>query len=284
MPYQLLVDSASDIPPELAKSAGLVMVPMPVNIGDKTYLEGVDIHTEEFYKQFDSFKELPKTSQPNPAVLLEQYEEILSLGDEVVAVHLSSGMSSTVATAEMLRDRTSAPERVHIIDSLDASFGFGVFALIVGKILATGIPWPEAEAKILAVRNKRRSVFTIDSLEYLVKGGRVSKMSGFIGGLLDVKPVLHVTPDGRLEPFAKVRSRRAAIRKMAEVMEQEASFLGEQEDQIVGISQAACLEDAQFLEAEIRRRTPVKNVQISEIGCVIGSHTGPGGLALFYQV
>jgi len=280
MSYTLVVDSASDIPLDRASTAGIVIVPMPVNIEGKTYLEGVNLTTKDFYAQFNTFKELPKTSQPNPSALLDQYEKILSEGNEVVAIHLSSALSSTFATAQLMRDNSSAPERVHIIDSLGASFGYGLLALLAQEILTTADSWVEAEAKILTIRQKMRYVITLDTLEYLVKGGRVSKPAGFIGGLLDLKPILHMTPDGRLEPFAKVRSRRAAIRKLVDIMKQEITH---PEQQVIGISHSDCLEDANSLAGEIRQSLNVKDIWISEIGCVVGSHTGPGTLALFYQ-
>ena len=280
MSFIVLVDSASDIPCDRATAEGIVTVPMMVTFGGKTMLEGVDLNTKDFYEQFNNFIELPKTSQPNPNTLLEHYERILSEGHEVVAIHLSSGLSSTVATAQMLRSMTSAPERVHIIDSLGASFGYGLIALFAQQILRSAISWEEAEAKIMSIRNSMRYVFTLDTLEYLIKGGRVSKTAGFIGGLLDLKPILHITPDGRIEPFTKVRSRRAAIRKLVDTMEKD---ITDPEQQVIGISHSACLDDANSLADEIRRRFKVKDIWISEIGCVVGSHTGPGTLVLFYQ-
>ena len=279
MSFKVIVDSSSDIPFNMAVSAGIVTVPMPVTIDGKTFLEGVNLFNKEFYAQFAEFEELPKTSQPNPNNLLEEYEKALSAGHEVVAIHLSSGLSATVSTANMVREMTSAPERVHIIDSLGASFGYGLLAIFAQKTLSSVTSWEEAEEKILAFRQKMRYVFTLDVLDYLVKGGRVSKTAGFIGGLLDVKPVLHITPDGKIEPFAKVRTRRAAIKKLVEVMEQEITF---PEQQVIGISHSTCYEDAQILANEIHQHFKVKDVIISEVGCVIGSHTGPGTLALFY--
>ncbi|HBW34663.1 DegV family protein [Desulfosporosinus sp. BICA1-9] len=280
MSFKVIVDSSSDIPFNMAVSAGIVTVPMPVTIDGKSFLEGVNLFNKEFYAQFAEFKELPKTSQPNPNNLLEEYEKALSAGYDVVAIHLSSGLSATVSTANMVREMTSAPERVHIIDSLGASFGYGLLAIFAQKTLSSVTSWEEAEEIILAFRQKMRYVFTLDVLDYLVKGGRVSKTAGFIGGLLDVKPVLHITPDGKIEPFAKVRTRRAAIKKLVEVMEQEITF---PEQQVIGISHSTCYEDAQILANEIHQHFKVKDVIISEVGCVIGSHTGPGTLALFYQ-
>ncbi|AET68716.1 EDD domain protein, DegV family [Desulfosporosinus orientis DSM 765] len=281
MSFKVLVDSSSDIPKNKAASAGIITVPMPVTIDGKTYLEGIDLQTEDFYAQFASFKELPKTSQPNLNMLLEHYEQVLAEGHEVVAIHLSSGLSSTVATAKMISETTSAPDRVHVIDSLGASFGYGLLALLAQDIVQSAASWEEAEAKILQCRKSMRYIFTLDTLEYLVMGGRVSKSAGFIGGLLDVKPVLHITSEGHIEPFAKVRTRRAAIRKLVDIMEQE---IQHPEEQVIGISHSACLNEANLLAQEIRERLKVKDIWISEIGCVIGSHTGPGTLALFYRV
>ncbi|AFM41827.1 EDD domain protein, DegV family [Desulfosporosinus acidiphilus SJ4] len=280
MSFKVLVDSASDIPLDRAIAAGIDIIPMTVTIDGNTYLEGVNLNTQDFYADYRHFKELPKTSQPNPKILLEHYEQYLSLGYDVVAIHLSSGLSSTFATAQIMAESTSAPERVHIIDSLGASFGYGLLAILAQQILTSAANWREAEAAILDLRAKMRYIFTLDTLEYLVKGGRVSKTAGLLGGLLDVKPVLHMTSEGKIEPFAKVRSRRAAIRKLAEVLEQEIDNPGEQ---IIGISHSACYEEALILAREIRERVVVKDIWISDIGCVVGSHTGPGTLALFYQ-
>lgn len=280
MSFVVLVDSSADILPEVAQKEGIVVVPMIVTIGGLAYREGVDIFPEEFYSQLGAFQELPKTSQPNPGTLKEKYEEVLAQGHEVVAIHLSSSLSSTYATAHMVRDMCSAPEKIHIIDSLGASFGFGLLAIEVNRLLKTCPTWDEAEPRILDIRNQMRYIFTLDTLEYLVKGGRVGKTAGFIGGLLDVKPVLHITPDGRIEPFAKVRSRKAAFRKLLEVMLEE---IDHPEEQIIGISHANCLEDTQAFAEELRNHLPVKDILISEIGCVVGSHTGPGTVALFYK-
>jgi len=280
MSFVVVVDSSSDIPKSMAQERGIVVVPMPVTIDGQTYLEGVDIFTDEFYEKFGTFAELPKTSQPNLQTLLEHYEEILQRGDEVVAIHLSSGLSSTYDTARMVRDMCSAPERVHVIDSLGASFGVGLLALLTRDKLDSFSAWTELETFILGERQKMRYIFTLDTLEYLVKGGRVSKTSGFVGNLLDVKAILHFSSEGKIEQFGKVRSRRAALRKLADTLAEE---IVDPEQQVVGISHAKCLADAQILAEDIRQRVKVKDIIIGEVGCIIGSHTGPGTVALFYQ-
>lgn len=280
MSFIVLVDSSSDIPPERSLEEGIVVVPMPVSIEGKTFLEGIEIFPDEFYPRFSTFTELPKTSQPNLNTLKEAYEKILAQGNEVVAIHLSSGLSSTFSTAQIVRNMCTQPEKIHIIDSLGASFGYGLLAILANRILNKSLSWEEAEPQILQVRDNMRYVFTLDTLEYLVKGGRVSKTAGLIGGLLDVKPLLHFSPDGRIEPFGKVRSRKAALRKLVDIIHEE---IRNPENQVIGISHAACSEDAEFLAQEIRKQISVRDIIISKVGCVVGSHTGPGTLALFYQ-
>ncbi len=166
-----------------------------------------------------------------------------------------------------------------MIDSLGASFGFGLLLFWPGQI-------SKKKKTLLKLfqdnRNQKQDAFcfTIDTLEYLVKGGRVSKTAGFVAGLLDVKPILHINTEGKIDVFGKVRSRKSAIRKLIEIMEQD---IVDPESQIIGISHSACPEDALFFAEEIKNKLKVKDILLSEIGCVIGSHVGPGTLALFYQ-
>lgn len=280
MTYKIVVDSSSDIPKELSSNLGIITVPMPVYIDGNAYREGIDIQSDRFYANFKDYKELPKTSQPNPNDLKETYESILAEGHEIIAIHLSSGLSSTYQSALMVRDMCSAPQKIHVIDSLGASFGFGLLAIQASQIIQNEKDSGQILPGIVEVRNKMRYVFTIDTLEYLVKGGRVSKTAGFVAGLLDVKPILHINTEGKIDVFGKVRSRKSAVRKLIEMMEED---IVDPENQIIGISHSACLEDALQFAEEIKAKIKVKDVLVSEIGCVVGSHVGPGTLALFYQ-
>lgn len=280
MAYRIVVDSSSDLPSKLASRLGIVTIPMPVYIDGDTFLEGVDIFPQDFYKNFSSYTELPKTSQPNPNDILEAYEKIITEGNEVIAIHLSSGLSSTYQSAIMVRDMCSKPDKVHVFDSLGASLGFGLQAILTSEIINNYDNWSDLEKAIISIRDNMRYIFTLNTLEYLVKGGRVSKTAGFVGGLLDVKPILHINSEGKIDIFHKVRSRKASIRKLINIIEQDSDKLS---NQIIGISHAACPEDADYLADEIRKVIDVRDIIISDIGCVIGSHVGPGTITLFYQ-
>ncbi len=280
MAYKIVVDSSSDIPKELTSKLGIITVPMPVTVDGQGYQEGIDIFPDQFYVQFNNYKDLPKTSQPNPSLLKETYEKVLAEGDEVIAIHLSSGLSSTYQTAVMVSEMCSQPQKIHVIDSFGASLGFGLQAILGCGILKEQENSGDILPKITKIRDKMRYVFTIDTLEYLVKGGRVSKTAGFVAGLLDVKPILHINPKGEIDVFGKVRSRKAALRKVVDILERD---IVDPEDQVLGISHSASPEDAAFVAEDIRARFKVKDIVISDIGCVIGSHVGPGTIALFYQ-
>ncbi len=280
MSYKIVVDSSSDIPSDLSSNLGIVTVPMPVYIDGSTYREGIDVFTDKFYAEFKNYKDLPKTSQPNPNDLKETYEMILAEGHEVIAIHLSSGLSSTYQTALMVKEMCSNPDKIHIIDSLGASFGFGLQAIFGSKIIQEENDTNKIIEKITDIRNRMRYVFTIDTLEYLVKGGRVSKTAGFVAGLLDVKPILDFNIEGTIEVIGKVRSRKSAVRKLIEMIMED---IVDPENQVIGISHSACPEEAALFAEEIREKLKVKDILLSEIGCVVGSHVGPGTLALFYQ-
>lgn len=279
MAVKIVVDSSSDIPKELSSQLGIITVPMPVYIDGKSYLEGVDIFTDTFYSEFHHYRDLPKTSQPNPGALKDTYEKILSDGYDVIAIHLSSGLSSTYQTAVMVREMCSQPERIHIIDSLGASLGFGLQAIQAARIAQDSNNTLDIVKQIIEIRDAMKYVFTIDTLEYLVKGGRVSKTAGFVAGVLDVKPILHINKEGKIEVFNKVRSRKAALKKLINIMEEDFN----KERPIVGISHSACLEETLALAEEIKKTFGLKEIIISDIGCVVGSHVGPRTIALFYN-
>ena len=280
LPVKIFVDSSSDLPRQLASELGIIIIPMPVYINNVTYYEGLDIFPDTFYADFKTYKELPKTSQPNPNDLQKIYEKILADGFDVIAIHLSSGLSSTYQTALLVKEQCSYPDRIHIIDSLGASLGFGLLAVYAHEIAKRYDDTAKIVEEIIKIRDRMRYIFTIDTLEYLVKGGRVSKTAGFVAGLLDVKPILHINREGRIEVFNKVRSRKAALRKLIEIVEQN---IKDPAAQIIGISHAASLEEASILANEIQKRLGVPEIILSEIGCVIGSHVGPGTIAVFYQ-
>lgn len=277
---KILVDSAADIPVDIARLLGIQIIPMPVTVGSRSYLEGVDINAESFYPLFKELTELPKTSQPNLQDLVRVYSEAGQEGDNVIAIHLSSGLSGTVQTANLAKEMLKNQVKVAIIDSLGASLGVGLLAIRAAELARDGMEFAGIVREVEQLRAKMRYVFTLDTLEYLIKGGRIGRVSGMVGSLLEIKPLLQITPEGKIESYGKTRGRKPALRKLAEQLGRE---IVQPESQVIGISHAICQMDAQILAEEIRTRIPVKDIIFSTIGCTIGSHTGPGCVALFYH-
>ncbi|MDR3271537.1 MAG: DegV family protein [Peptococcaceae bacterium] len=279
MAFRVHVDSSADIPAELAQRKGIHVTPLPVTMEGRSYLEGVNLTAAEFYRLLAEIKDLPKTSQPTLGDLIEVYNGLLASGDEVISILISSGFSSTINVGRQAREQCDAPERLHVIDSLGACLGFGLIGLKAAELGRTGSSWSDLEQEILTYRDHMRYLFLPDTLEYMVKGGRVSKAIAAIGGVLDIKQILRVTPQGTIEAYIKVRSRRAGIRKLAEVTAEEAA---DPANNLLGIAHSNCPEEAAELAAEISSRVTFQEVIISEIGSVVGTHTGPGTLASFF--
>lgn len=277
---KVIVDSSSDLPRSLAQELGIVVVPMPVNLAGRSFREGVDLTTEEFYPRFRDLVELPKTAQPNLQDLINCYRQAGADGSKLLAIHLSSGLSGTVQTANLAREMLQEEREIVVVDSLGASLGTGMLAMRAAERAREGTDLAALAADVEEDKRRMRYVFTPDTLEYLIKGGRVSKVSGMVGTLLDIKPLLQLTAEGKIESIGKIRGRKPALRKLAEIA---AAHVPATDAAVVGIAHAMCPEDAEVLENEIRERVNVKEILHSEIGCVIGSHTGPGCVALFYR-
>lgn len=277
---KIVVDSSTDIPAALADELGITIIPMPVSIEGRSYLEGVDLTTETFYPLFKDLRELPKTSQPNLQDLVQTYRAVASDECSVIAIHLSSGLSGTFQTAVLAKEMVGGQLELAVVDSLGASFGAGLLAIRAAELARDGLGFSEIVNSVEDDKRRMRYVFTPGTLEFLIKGGRLGKIAGMVGSLLEIKPLFRLNAEGKIEAFGKVRGRRPALRKLAETMTAEISVPA---SQAIGIAHSMCPEDVSLLIEEIRERVSVKEILVSEIGCTIGSHTGPGCIALFYR-
>lgn len=279
MGVKIVTDNCCDLPQSLIARYDIKVIHMLVSFGVKEY-QPEELSTTQFYQMMVESPDLPTTSQPTMEELLAIYGECLADGSEVIAIHLSSGMTGTIQSAEMARDMLQGKERLTIIDSLKASVGQGLLVLRAARLAQEGRSAPEIVREILALRERMRCVFTINTLEYLVKGGRISRTKGFVGNVLDIKPILWVNPEGYIEPFDKVRGRKSAIRRLVKIVEEMGDNL---EGKTVGVSHAACLDDALAFRDVFVKEFKAGEVILNDIGPVIGSHVGPGTLAVFFE-
>ena len=246
---------------------------------------GQSMSFEDFYAAMQNGADT-KTSQVNVGEFEEYFETFLRDGKDVLHVCLSSGISGTYNSANIAKDTLMEkyPDRkIYIVDSLGASSGFGLLVDKLADLRDTGMNIDEVYAWAIENRLKVQTWFFSTDLTFYVKGGRISKTSGFVGNLLNICPLLNMDGEGKLIPRQKIRTKRKVIQAIVEQMEQYAENGFDYNDKCY-ISHSACPEDAKTVATMIEERFPKLNgkVLINDIGTTIGSHTGPGTVALFF--
>lgn len=282
--YQIFTDATADIADcEEVKDGRIQMIPMDIQIGGDEYLYGPDgnLRIADFYRM-QRMGNFASTSRINPSVYWERFEPVLQQGKDLFYLCFSSGMSGTLESAQVcmkeLQERY--PQRKLIcIDSLCASLGEGFLVLEAARRQAEGMTLEELEDWVMKNRMSVCHWFTVDTFEHLQHGGRVNAASAIVGTALRIKPLLHVDTQGRLQVREKPRGRKKAIEAQISRMEQGWQ---PQMGKRVMIGHGDDREAAEQLETAVRYHFPEAEIQLSEIGPVIGSHTGPGMLALIY--
>ncbi|WP_428911351.1 DegV family protein [Niallia sp. Krafla_26] len=280
MPVKILADSGSDLPLQFYKENDIKLFPLKVLLKDQEYEDLIKIEPKTI---FDSIRngELPKTSQVSPLDFEKTFTEMAQNKEEGVYIAFSSQLSGTYQTAVMMRDQVkeSYPEfKLEIIDTKCASLGQGLVVREALNVAKTGATLEEVAKRAEWIASHMEHLFTVPDLDYLAKGGRVSKASAFLGGLLNINPLLNVE-DGKLVPLEKIRGRKKVLRRMIEVMRERGVDF---DKQTVGISHADDLNTATEMKTMIQDELHAREVIITEIGAVIGSHTGPETIAIFF--
>ena len=282
MPYQILTDSCCDFTKEKYEELGLVAVPLMVNYRGESFPDKNDDSLRDLYAGLRA-GEVATTAAANPEQWTVAMEPFLQAGEDVLVLAFSSGLSTSYQSAVIAATdlREAYPERtILVVDSLSASLGQGLLAWYASRKRQEGLPM-EALARWLE-DNKLHLChwFTVDDLMYLRRGGRINAATAVMGTMLSIKPVLHMDNEGHLISVGKARGRKTSIQAMA----QKAGELGRGYDNsVMFISHGDCLEDAEYLSALLKRDYGVKEVYIGYVGAVIGSHSGPGTLALFFM-
>ena len=273
----IVLDSTADCPDARARHPNWRMVPLYVSFGDETFRDYVDITPDEFYARLKDASEAPKSSQPTPADFAAVSEELAGY-EHVLAVMLSSKLSGTCESAR-LGAESAGDSRVAVIDSGVTSGGTVILADAIQRRLEAGTTMEEIDALVERFKRLRGLLFTVETLEYLVRGGRVGKAAGLAGQLLSVKPIL-AFDDGEVAPLKRVRGRAKALAEF------ERLFLEGTEDSPdlhVGVGHAAAPQDAEALVARMRAARPHASLDlVLTLGPVIGTHGGPGTLGLFW--
>ncbi len=282
MAVKILSDSACDLPKEIIEEYNIDILPIIVIKDDKEYLDKVTITPEKVYEDMRNGG-VYKTAQIPPKAFSDKFLEYAKNGESVIYIGFSSGLSGTYQTSLFVKETIleEYPDfDLSIVDTKAASGGFGLIVLQAAKLAKEGKSKEEILKAIEFYKENIEHIFTVDDIEYLFRGGRVSRVQAFVGGLLNIKPVLHVE-GGKLIPLEKVRGRHKVFKCMMDLMEERTKNANLKE-QIIGITHGDDLEGALKLKELITERFGAETYIINIIGASIGAHSGPGTIALFF--
>ncbi len=282
--FVILTDSSADLGADMVQQLDVQVLPLSFSMGQQiyhNYPDNREIDPHAFYQLLRQ-GEVATTSAVNVAQYTDALEPLLQAGKDVLVLAFSSGLSTTYNSSRIAVEELSEkyPERkLYAVDTLCASLGQGLLVYLAAKLRSEGRSIEEV--RDWAEENKLHMChqFTVDDLHFLKRGGRISATTAVVGSMLQIKPVLHVDNEGHLINIAKARGRQASLKALVDKMEKTAI---DPANQVVFISHGDCLEDAHTVEKMVKERFGVKEVYINYVGPVIGAHSGPGTLALFY--
>jgi DegV family protein with EDD domain len=268
--FRVVTDSTSDVPAEWRARYRIEVVPLRVLFGTEAFRDGVDLTTGEFYERLRGAEKLPTTSAPSPGDFSAVYERLRGECDGVVSIHISGGLSATVEAARVgAQAVTGFP--VHVIDSRCLT----VPVAFLCRVAAESVSLSEAVQRVQERVPRQRILALLDTLRYLEMGGRIGRAQALVGSVLDVKPILGVV-DGAVHPLDRVRTRRKAIPRLVELLR------GDLPVEHLAVLHAQAAEDAEGLRSMLAMQLPELQVEVGEVGAVLGTHVGPGTVGLAY--
>jgi DegV family protein with EDD domain len=264
----IVTDSTADLPPELAASHSITVVPLTLNFDGQSLLDGVDIRPEDFYRRLPGVPTHPTTSQPSPGRFAEAYSALLADHDRVISIHISEKLSGTYQSACQAADVTD-PERVRVVDSQLVSMSLGLITLTASAMASNGADAEAIESRVLNMRAHVQTYFSVATLEFLRRGGRIGRAGALLGSVLQVKPVLCIR-DGQVTPLERVRTFERALNRIVELTREVDR--GHGVCVIVGHADAEA--DAERIGRDLE---PIaETLMIQPLGPVVGAHAGPG--------
>ncbi|MFY9825241.1 MAG: DegV family protein, partial [Thermoanaerobaculia bacterium] len=280
----IVTDSTSDLPPDLAASHGIAIVPLTMELDGTTFRDRVDLQPGQFYALLERSKGHPVSNPPSADEFARRYGEWVGKGHDVVSVHLSSRLSLTLehasagaAAALSGRENTTGPPPiVAVVDSGQATLGLGLLALFAARMAARNETALEIRRRLLAMVPRVQTLFVVDTLEYLARGGRIGRAQALLGGLLGIKPILGVV-DGEIAAVDRVRGGRATHPRILEILK---TRLNPKRPVVAGVSHGNAPAWADRLERLLRDTFQISELIQAEVGPVVGTHSGPGVVAV----
>jgi DegV family protein with EDD domain len=274
----IVTDSTAFLPQEYIEKYDIHAIPLNLHWGDETLRDTEDISPAEFYVRLQQSDRLPTTSQPSAGRFLTFFQEVAESADSIVAILLSQKLSGTVASAHAAVEMMESDYPIEIVDSLSASLGLGLIVLAAARAAEEGQDFQQVARVARTLSPHVRVVFVVDTLEYLHKGGRIGGAKRLLGSVLSIKPLLQLR-DGEIEALASVRTKRKAVERMIEIVQEETT--GATELHMGVIDAAAAKEGDELLQQVKQVFSPVELLR-SELSPVIGTHTGPGTVGVGY--
>ena len=272
----IVLDSTADFPDAQIRFPNMRVVPLYVRFGEESFRDYVELDPHGFYKRLRSAPELPTTSQPTPQDFVSIYHALAGY-ERIYSLHISSKLSGTFQSATLAA--ADEGDRVRLVDTESASVGIGMLALAIQELLERGTTDEEIEALVEAHRERARILFTVDTLEFLAKGGRIGRGKALMGSLLNVKPILAID-DGEVHPVTRARGRAKAFDEFRKRFE-EATADGP--GLSVAIAHAEAEDAVEQLQAIVMASRPQADVKlVTSLGAVVGTHAGPGTVGFFW--
>lgn len=282
--YEIITDSSSNLTDEIISQYGLKIISFTYRIGSdeyKSYADGKCSDVKKFYERMRA-DEPASTAQLTRNDVIESFESILDEGMDLLYISFSSGLTGSMNVVRLVADELKekyTDRKIFVVDSLAASMGEGLIVYHAALLKQGGKSIDEVKDWVENNKLNLCHWFTVDDLKYLKRGGRVSPTTAFVGTLMGIKPILHVDDEGHLIPVSKIRGR---LHSVEELFNRTKATIVNPEDQVIFIGHGDCIDDAKYLEERCRKELHVKDVVINYIDAVIGAHSGPGTLAIFY--
>lgn len=279
MGIKIITDSCSDLPAEILDKYNIGVVPLEIRFGNKSYTDGIDITKDEFYKIMKEYDELPKTASPSPQQFISKFE---GPEEDIVIVTISSNLSSTYNSALIAKEifeKEHKNKRIHVIDSLNASVGEGLIALKAAQMALKGFNADKLAEFLRKCAKESQVFFLLDTLENIIKGGRIGKVAGRIATLLSIKLIMKSDGNGIVDLAEKVRGSNKAFKRLVDIVGENCT---NNENRILAIAHANCYTKALEYKAMIEEKYKFKQIIISTIGAAIGTYSGEGGLLISF--
>lgn len=279
MGIKIITDSCSDLPQEILEEYNIKVIPLEIRFDDKSFLDGIGLTKNQFYAMMKEHKKLPKTSSPSPQQFINEFE---GPEENILVITISSGLSGTYNSALIAKEiyeKENKNKKIHVIDSLSASVGEGLIVLKAAQMASNGMEIDELADYLRKCAQEGQVFFLLDTLENIIKGGRIGKVTGQIATLLSIKLIMKSDGNGIVDLAEKIRGSNRSFKRLVDIIGENCTNI---ENKILAIAHANCHSKALEFKAMVEEKYKFKEIIISTIGAAIGTYSGEGGILISF--